>query len=316
LRVEVEPASRGHFPNVAGTGAGTHWVGAASTTAVRPFVRAVFDSPVAADDPRVAGLTWSGAGVTPDPGNALRAEVARTAGKRIVTASLGGASARTTLWSVFARINVTGGPAITPFASTALQGIPSGNVTFSATILPATVITDGDRPDLAGGNDTAPPGGVHWTGDALAGGADHHWDFSRKMRTRIVNPSGITMAALHGGGAHPGLIEFGAAQPIAYPATWEEGNDDRATGDENNDPYAAAMTSTDTPSMPADHSAGADGDTVEVRLHFREFVRLEINRRWWVISHHFPWRMHFRMRKAAGRWVDDGSDAATDNAGF
>jgi hypothetical protein len=315
LRVEVEPASRGQFPSIPGTGAGTHWVGVASTTAPRPLVQAVFDSPASPDDPRVAGLAWSGPDVVADPGNPLRAEVARTAAKRVVTATLGGSSASTTLWSVFARVNLTGGPTAS-FAMTPLQGDPSGDVGFSATILPATIITDADRPDLSGRNDTDPPGGTHWTGDPLSGGADRHWDFSRKMRTKILNPSAIPFAALDVPGEVDGLAVFGPAQPINFPATWEEGNDDRTTDDEQDNPYAGPMTSGDHPEMPLAHAGGADGDTFEIRLQFCEFVRLELKSRWWVISALKPWRVHFKLRKAAGSWVDDGSNAASDNAGF
>ena len=76
------------------------------------------------------------------------------------------------------------------------------------------------------------------------------------------------------------------------------------------------MTSVDTPVDNLAHAGGADGDTFEERAHFQEFVRLELARRWWVISPMFPWRVHMRVRKVAGRWVDDGTTAAADNAGF
>ncbi|MGB7923298.1 MAG: hypothetical protein WCF57_08640, partial [Pyrinomonadaceae bacterium] len=313
LRVEVVPGSRGHFPRIPGTGTGTHWVGAASATAPKPIVEAVFSSPVSSTDPAVAGLTWSGPDVTPNAGNILQAEVGRMAGRRLVTATLGGTSASTTLWSVFAKITTTAGPTPT-FSTTATSARPGGNVSFQAQIFPASILTAADRPNLAGGNDTDPPGGNHWTGDPLADGADHHWDFSRKMRTRFLNPSGIPGASLQVPGGL--LARFLTDRPAAYPAAWEEGNDDRSPNDENNDPYTAAMTATDPPGFNFSNAAGANGDTVEIRLHFLEFVRLELSRAWWVISSMFPWRVHMRLRKDAGAWVNNGTDAASDNSGF
>src|SRR5262249_50250704 len=105
----------------------------------------------------------------------------------------------------------------------------------------------------------------------------------------------------------------------AYPAAPEVGNDDAGTRDENNDPYAGGgvITSQDSPiGGPYYDSIGANGDTIEEHIHFRDFARLEFNRTWWTVSHFVPWRAHFRARKVAGQWQDNGSDAAADNAGF
>jgi hypothetical protein len=245
----------------------------------------------------------------------LEAEVDRTAGERRVTATLGTASASTTLWSVFASIRATAPPTAT-FASTAAAGIPGATASFDATIFPNRLLVAPDHPRLEGGRDTPPPGGTHIpSGDPLAGGADHHWDFSRKSRTRLLNPDGIVLDTLVVPGDTPAQNIFDNA-PWDYPTTWEEGNDDRATGDETNDPYGGTMTSQDTVTLQLSHSGGADGNTFERRLHFLEFVRLEIARTWWVVSRMFPWRVHERARKVAGRWVDDGTTSAADNSGF
>ena len=315
LRVEVHPDHRGHFPQIPGTGVGTHWVGVASATARKPVVQAVVDPAAPATDPRVAGLTWAGPDVTPDPGNPLRAEVDRLAGERRVTATLGGVSASTTVWAVFARVRATAGPTRT-FAASATAASPGATASFDATIFPGSILTAADRPRLDGANATPPPGGTSpATGNALAGGADHHWDFSRKSRDRILNPSGIPLASLIVPG-DTGMATIFANAPWGYPARWEEGNDDSGTGDETNDPYGGTMTSVDTPVDNLSHAGGADGDTFEERAHFLEFVRLELARTWWVVSNMFPWRVHMRVRKAAGRWVDNGTTAAADNAGF
>jgi hypothetical protein len=315
LRVEVRTDHRRHFPQIPGTSAATHWVGVASSTAATPVVEAVVDPAVGAADPAVAGLTWSGPDVSPIPGNPLQAEVNRaTAGKRTVTATLGASSAATTVWSVFARISATSGPSPT-FASDPTSASPGATVGFKADIFPASILT-GDRPRLDGPKTTDPPGGISpATGNPLSGGADHHWDFSRKSRDKIINPSGIPLAAM----TPPGdadMARFFANAPWSYPAAWEEGNDDSGTTDESNDPYGAGMTSSDSPTDNLAHAGGTDGDTFEDRVQFREFVRLELDKTWWVVSRMFPWRSHLRVVKVAGRWVDNGTDAAADNAGW
>jgi hypothetical protein len=99
------------------------------------------------------------------------------------------------------------------------------------------------------------------------------------------------------------------------------GNDDAGTGDpEDNDPYTAPdigrLTGVDTPNRIMTHAKGANGDTVEWRLHFIEFTRLELNGTWYRISDDFPWRLHIKMKKVAGKWTNDGSSKAKNNAGF
>jgi hypothetical protein len=315
VRVEVRRDHRGHFPQVPGTGAGTHWVGVASSTAATPVVQAVVAPPVPGTDPGVAGLTWSGTDVISDPANPLEAQVSRaSAGKREVTATLGTSSARTTLWAVFANIRATSGPSPT-FASDAAAAFPGATVKFAADIFPASILA-GDRPKLDGPNDTPPPGGVSpATGNPLSGGADHHWDFSRKSREKIINPNGIPLASM----TLPGdadMARFFANAPWDYPVRWEEGNDDSSTDDETNDPYGPGMTSKDSPTDALAHTGGSDGDTFEDRIQFQEFVRLELDKTWWVISHMFPWRFHGRVRKVAGSWVNNATSAAPDNAGW
>jgi hypothetical protein len=236
------------------------------------------------------------------------------AGKRTVTATLGASSASTTVWSVFARLRATAGPSPT-FSSDATSASAGATADFAADIFPASILT-GDRPRLDGPNDVAPPGGTSpATGNPLSGGADHHWDFSRKSRVKMINPSAIPLASMTPPG-DTAMARFFANAPWDYPAQWEEGNDDSATGDETNDPYGGGMTSSDSPTDNFAHAGGADGDTFEDRTQFREFVRLELDKTWWVISKMFPWRAHERVRKVAGRWVDNGTSAASDNAGW
>jgi hypothetical protein len=236
------------------------------------------------------------------------------AGRRQVTATLGGVSRSTTVWAVFVRIQTTAGPTRT-FTANPAFGRPGATVNFDATIFPNSILTAPDHPRLEGAKDTDPPGGTHPINLLpLGDGADNHWDFSRKSRCRVLNPNAIALPTL----VMPGgdLANLFANAPWGYPATWEEGNDDGSTGDENNDPYTATMTSEDTPGFRINNAGGNDGDTLEIHLHFMEFVRLELGRAWWVPSQMFPWRVNMRVRKDAGHWVDNGTDVAADNANF
>ncbi len=118
-----------------------------------------------------------------------------------------------------------------------------------------------------------------------------------------------------GAGGRPG-----GAGAISFRDLLVAGNDDAGVGDEDNDPYNAPhvgkLWGIDTPSRGILHSAGANGNTVEWRLHFMEFARLEINGKWYLISDYFPWRVHYKLKKESGKWKDDGSNKATDNGGF
>jgi hypothetical protein len=185
-----------------------------------------------------------------------------------------------------------------------------GGYTFQHTIAPASVITDIDRPDLSGTNQTAPPGGNHWTGSPLSGGADKKWDNSRQIRLKIMNP-----ASLPGTAFSLPLIPGDIA---SYPTNPVEGTDDAFVIDEANDPYAASgvLTGLDKPGIAIANDTGADGNTYELRSHFIEFTRLEIKGKWYRICADYPWRIHLRLKKVSGTWTDDTTTKALDNAGW
>ena len=110
------------------------------------------------------------------------------------------------------------------------------------------------------------------------------------------------------------------------------GNDDPSNTDETTydiigdgvsvAPYISnVLKMHDSPSFVLFNSSGALGDVVELRDNFRDFVRLNLgddpsNAKWFRISDYVEWRVHFKLKKVADSWVDDGSDAALDNAGF
>ncbi|MBK8538394.1 MAG: hypothetical protein IPL59_26965 [Candidatus Competibacteraceae bacterium] len=112
----------------------------------------------------------------------------------------------------------------------------------------------------------------------------------------------------------------GGAGNISFRDLLVAGNDDAGVLDENNDPYTAPnigkLLGSDTPSRGILHSSGANGNTVEWRIHFMEFTRLEINRKWYLISDYIPWRVHYKLKKESGKWKDNASNKATNNNGF
>jgi hypothetical protein len=317
LSVEVENQAEAiTYPEASNLGAAgrSHWVTIAGR---RPdvVVRANLDSAIPETDPAAAGVTWEsepGGALTPGTGPLHVTLSVPTARKRVVRARLGASQAELTLWAVFVQVS-SAGPANPPTAArTATTLDVDANINLTGRIFPASIITDADRPSLDGANTVNPPGGTNVCGGALAGGVDHKWDMSRQRRLAVVDPAGLlpNMIATMNNGCVNNLS--------VYPATREEGNDDAGTGDENNDPYAHAgvITSTDDPTRPFPDAVGANGDTFEEHLQFKEFARLEFHRTWWTVSNFFPWRVHYRIQKVAGHWQDNGSDAGPDNAGF
>ena len=77
---------------------------------------------------------------------------------------------------------------------------------------------------------------------------------------------------------------------------------------------------------------GAVGNTLEIRNHFQEFTRLELDGHWYNISDPLLWRIHIKYKKASeaadnsdynsdgdktdSLWINDGSDITLDNSGF
>lgn len=192
--------------------------------------------------------------------------------------------------------------------------------TFIHRISPPQIIIDPDRPWLDGTNPTQVPQTLRTLkGTSLRYGANFVWDASRQVRVRMLDPRGIV----------PRLRDS-----LDYPKDPVEGNDDDNTSDEDNNPYDNAhgkgvkggkpftfdnrdhLKSIDTPSLTLRHSWGKDGNTVERRLHFLEFTRLDLGGKWVRISDDFEWRYHIKFKKEAGKWVNDGSDTEDNNFGF
>jgi hypothetical protein len=184
---------------------------------------------------------------------------------------------------------------------------------------------DGDRPDFTGKNVNDVPGAnnVHvGTGDKLRGGAKWKWDLSRRLRVKALSPN-VATAWFDGSLSAATIFDnLPAASQVQedYPTNDCIGNDDTSTGlDEVYDSLHldARLTSLDRPRMPALRDAGgANGDTVEFRIQFGEFVRLEIAGKWYRVSHFYNWRHHAKLKKANGTWIDNGSVSDNTNNGW
>ena len=211
-----------------------------------------------------------------------------------------------------------------------------GGYNFKFTILPQSIITDNDHPDLRGQNTynnvvVNPPGSgtLHFIfATDLKGGAGAKWDVSRHIKAKVINPHLYGPTDLD---EVPGTLwnnqTVASDIPVSFPSDDRIGNDDTSTGDEDNDPYSASsklnnthavgeITSTDAPNQLMRHSTGADGDSFELRYHFREFSRILIGDEWYRCSDFLEWRAHFTLKRQNGTWANDGSSLALDNNGF
>ena len=268
------------------------------------------------DSTTLATIDWSGA--TENSSNPLQATVSKSAAtKHIIQITSGGAVLKELrVWVVWAEITTTQvailyhEPVAINAPGTDIGASIDGGYAFTHTIQPASIITDTNRPNFSGSKTTNPPGGNHPIfGDPLADGADMKWDNSRQIRAKIINPNNISDADR--------LQPPVPASGISYPSNEVEGNDDSTNEEETNDPYNAdVLTGVDLASEGIKHTAGSNGNTFELRLHFKEFTRLEIEGTWHRISDYKLWRIHFKFKKVNGKWVNDSSIQALNNDDF
>jgi outer membrane protein OmpA-like peptidoglycan-associated protein len=278
-------------------------------------------------------LAWQATGTaitSPAVGtNARTAKLSSAAsGKFPITIALDGTVVRQpVVWVIWSKITVTATRAVTTPAAAGGLDITAG-IDHSFTIEPATIITDADRPALHGPRTAAVPGAAQThviSGATLAGGAgdpvaaSHKWDASRQIRMKVLNPALFPVAQLPAVGGHLWTGQPAASTvPEDFPVNDALGNDDTHDTDENNDPYANAgvVTATDDPFIILDNATGADGDTFELRYQFHEFLRVNLDTRWYRASDFSLWRFHARFRRVGGAWTDDNSTFAQNNAGF
>ena len=186
------------------------------------------------------------------------------------------------------------------------NGISAGDrvdalYTCTATITPAAIITDMERPKLSGGNEVNPPGNVNINGDELSGGANKKWDISRRVAGTVVSKN-----------LEPPMPEENQVREktFAMPQNPLIGNDDAGVDDETNDPYNnnQTLTSSDPVQRGFGFLGGHENATHQNKLEFEEFVRLEINRKWFLISGKDSWEVHFKFKKEK---IDEGDIGPT-----
>jgi len=256
-------------------------------------------------------ISWTG--MTQDAENRLRATAPRgAAGEYPATVNVSGRTAHQLAnWVVWATTTATPS-AIEEGFLPLLSGTPYGTgvrgpINFTHNISPTTMFTKSDRPDLGGPRTVVPPNvGANETGVAnygvnLATGATKLWDSSRQLRNKCINPDEIDFSAR--------LAIVKVTTHLDYPLDETCGNDDSLPeDDEDGNPYnpghPATMYDWDRPGMTLYHrtdpnhsNEGALGNTCEFRVHFREFVRLQLGDRWYRISDWYPWRIHLRFNK-------------------
>ncbi len=317
---KISPTDSNNKPQILGNPGINHFVtpkGAANdkvtlTATISPDTQANRDN-----------IDWEGA--TEDPSNPLKATVSKAStSKNVVKIKYNNSVLKELrVWVIWSTIAVSNAPQINSVPNVG-TGNPTGPALFLETtydfihtILPAsfTDVNEGDRVYLGNANVTPPPGNLHPLYKVtLTGGAHKKWDASRQIRFKLLNPNNISIM-------ETGFYPFSPVNDLlSYPSNLTEGNDDFAVGDEfGNDPYfgnSHALNNTDTVGAGIKHIAGNNGDTYEIRFHFNEFTRLEIEGIWQRISDPLPWKVHYIWRKVNGQWIDDGSFTSEDNSGF
>jgi hypothetical protein len=252
-------------------------------------------------------ISWEGA--TQDPTDKRKATVSKgSAAKFVVKVKIRGQVAREIrVWVVWATISndSTDGPnvRVNGFLPDRFNSTVSADIAWTATIAPGEIITDSDRPDLSGLNTTDPPGSGTNTlnGFDLKGGVNAKWDISRRIRQRyFINGVEQNVTGIR-------------AKVMAYPTDDRLGNDDGRTDEEDNDPYSeniGKLMSEDNPSQRITFDELNTGDTIELRTHFSEFARLEIQGTWHRISDFANWRFHINVVKVGDVQIVPVGDTA------
>jgi hypothetical protein len=187
-------------------------------------------------------------------------------------------------------------------------------------------------------------------GQSLAGGVKARWDISRMKRRKWIDSTGRigvndirgTASLMNDIAAAGGLPRTGPFLINSYPSDPVVGNHDERATDEDDNPYSAteSIPSTVGPTKPAIGQVGSSdladspgldqnftkrtqGSTLEARLQFAEFVRLQISKTatqtssgWFRISDPSFWKQHILFTKDGSTWKDGGSTQSTDNEGF
>ncbi len=177
------------------------------------------------------------------------------------------------------------------------------NINFEHIIKPSSILNDFAIPDLFGKNNISPPsiGGdedVKNSGKNMNGGVNRKWDNSRQAREKLTGDLDyLPIETFSFFTFNKDLWGDFVDWPPSFPAA--QGNDDNASTEEMNNPYINGMLKGhDRPmrSIPLIENSGwVYQPRIELKLHFREFTRLEIGKKWYRISPYFLWRTHFTL---------------------
>ncbi len=259
-------------------------------------------------------VTWtcSGGSVTSpaygaDPDSKLTAKLSSaTPGKYPVTMSLdGNVMWEGVVWVIWANIAPTQHQMVLTATSGGIN--LSCPINFIHTIVPASVITDTDHPNLEGSlpAGVTAPDGYNSCNQSVAGGANRKWDSSRQIKGKYTSPPNITVACTDN-------------LNLQYSNSNIVGTDDVGQIDERNEPYLenATLSGEDIPGRTWRNNVGTDGNTAQHNIQFREFTRVLLGNTWYRCSDWCPWRIELKFKKTAGIWEDNGSSQALGNINF
>jgi hypothetical protein len=236
-------------------------------------------------------------------------------------------------------------PAAGGFARWWVVPNPANGRRFTFTIIPASIITEAERPALNGQKKKAAPGeNNQFVIDGRdADEAENKWDMSRRFQIKVKNPGGILKGQL-GDPAALFVNQPAAAGdpvvpldiPVQLPQNPVEGNDDPPPvdplwKDEDTNPYVARneagqqahlnhgigeMSSFDAPQHFVLNSWGVANREYGMVFNYQEFARLELwdGKRmdgafWFRISPHINWHhaLEAKFSGIDGEWKDNGS---------
>lgn len=246
------------------------------------------------------------------PGDPLRCRIKRDAtGKtevKLKTKTGGTVLAQTQVWVVWATASPPVKTAIVQLRETVpIPGIKiTGGYDFTFTVQPLTIFSEAERPDF--GEKTVILPGHDVNGKTLNEGANQPWDISRQVRGQYIGME-----------SYGTRISLADKLPNIYPSNPIEGNDDSNRQGETNTPQIndGKLTSSDLVERSwADLNRPLSFDTPAVswKLHFREFTRLQIGSKWYLVSDYQLWRFHAVIGYNNGIWNHANSVLEADNA--
>jgi hypothetical protein len=301
-------------------------------------------------------VTWGPEGEAV-PNEPLKRRVKRdTIGRtkvQLITTQNGAIVAQTSVWVVWAPVTLASKSADVFLIDEVLSGTRATKTAsfwdFEATIQPASIIVKTDEiPDLTGPPliPEKPPEstiGNHAIDNLGFVDPKSKWDISRCWRAKTIATTVTAADCLFPdgsiiGGDYPtpvaGKIHATTPNPAAdhFPMNLLEGNDYTSREQKPYDDTLGKLVDDDAPGTFVKTSAGAVGNTLEVRYQFGAFTRLQIGKKWYRISDRKAWRYHGKLKKVNEQtvnvdhnndgdkldkvWINNSTISDATNAGF